>query len=91
MHEGSPQRIIADGRERKLPAAQIIQGAADEILAPGMTDRFVAAWKAAGGAMDYEVFAGESHTFITKDPVSTAANEAIRRIISFINQHTRGH
>ena len=89
MNEGSPQRIIADGKARHLPPAQMIQGAADEILAPGMTDRFVAAWREAHGSMDYQIFPDQPHTFITKKPDSPAAQEAIVRMIDFINQNTR--
>jgi acetyl esterase/lipase len=90
MQEGSPQRIVADGTKRNLPPAQMIQGTADEILAPGMTDCFVEAWRAAQGEIDYEIFPGEGHTFITKKPDSPAAKEAIRRMIAFINKQTRG-
>jgi acetyl esterase/lipase len=88
MSEGSPQRIVSEGHATHLPPALIIQGGNDVILTPDMSDRFAAAYHAAGGNLVLETFEGEGHTFITKDPASGAAQAAIARIAAFIHAQT---
>lgn len=88
MVEGSPQRIVSEGYSTHLPPALMIQGSNDIILAPGMSERFAAAYRAAGGSIVLEVFEGEGHTFITKDPTSRAARDAIAAIAAFIHART---
>lgn len=89
MSAGSPQRILDEERGFRLPPAQMIQGDADSILAPGMTDRFVQSWRMAGGAIDDRRYHGVGHTFITKAPDTPVARDALGAMIAFTFAHTR--
>jgi dipeptidyl aminopeptidase/acylaminoacyl peptidase len=41
----------------------IIQGTADTNVTPALQERFVAAYGAAGGVVQLEIFAGQPHVF----------------------------
>ena len=88
MREGSPQRIVAEGAAQSLPPLLLIQGSADVILTPHMSDHFAAAYRAAGGNVDLRHFEGEGHTFITKTPEAPASRAAIDIICAFVHQRT---
>ncbi|MDB5649921.1 MAG: alpha/beta hydrolase [Hyphomicrobiales bacterium] len=88
MSLGSPQRIVTEGEAATLPPTLLIQGDADVILAPGMSDRFAAAFRTAGGDLEFHTFPGEAHTFITKNPSSAASRDALEHIVTFIHRRT---
>ena len=88
MREGSPQRIVAEGVAQSLPPLLLIQGSADVILTPHMSDHFASAYRAAGGDVDLRHFEGEGHTFITKTPEAPASRAAIDIICAFVHQRT---
>ena len=82
MAEGSPQ-LILDRDEHdvtELPNLLVIQGNADQNIPAGMTQRFVDAYRAAGGDVDLRMFAGMPHGFITRDPSQRQSAEAIELI-----------
>jgi acetyl esterase/lipase len=83
MAEGSPQRIVEAGDMTHLPPLLLIQGTDDTVLSPGMTQRFAAAYRAAGGAVTLREFAGQAHTFITKFPEHAASQAALDAIAAF--------
>jgi acetyl esterase/lipase len=83
MAEGSPQRIVEAGEMTHLPPLLLIQGTDDTVLSPGMTRRFAAAYRAAGGAVSLREFSGQPHTFITKAPGQTASQAALDAITAF--------
>ena len=68
--EGNPQMILDRGEPVELPPALVIQGTADVVLPDGMADKFAAAYRKAGGAVDLRKFEGQPHTFITKEPAA---------------------
>jgi len=84
MAEGNPQLILERGEKTELPPALVLQGTADDNVTPDMADRFVAAYRKAGGRIGLEKFAGQPHTFIGKDPTSPAALKAIESIKDFV-------
>ena len=86
MRDASPQHMVAEGRAQVLPPLLIIQGSADIILSPGMSERFAAAYRLAGGSVDLRVFEGEGHTFITKNPEAVSSRSAVREICAFVHQ-----
>ena len=88
MHDASPQRIVAEGEAQRLQPLLIIQGSADIILTPHMSDNFTTAYRAAGGTVDLRHFEGEGHTFITKTPEAPASRAAIEIISAFVHQQT---
>ena len=49
MAEGNPQRIVERGAFTQLPPLLVIQGTKDDNLTDDMADRFVDAYRAAGG------------------------------------------
>jgi acetyl esterase len=84
MAEGNPQSILDRGEQERMPPLLLVQGMADTIVPPDMTERFAASYRAAGGAVSVAMFEGEAHTFITKRPDVPAARAAIDRIIGFV-------
>lgn len=90
MAEGSPQRIVAEGEAAVLPPALLIQGTADTILSPGMSERFAETYSRAGGDMTLIHYPGEKHTFITNTPDTPASQQALADMIDFIHRRTSG-
>ncbi len=89
MAEANPQTILERGEAKNLPPALIIQGTADNNVSPDMPDRFVAAYRKAGGTITLRKFEGEPHTFIVLNPTSPASVEAIGLIVDFVREQTR--
>jgi acetyl esterase/lipase len=88
MAEGSPQRIVAEGEAVCLPPTLLVQGTADTILSPGMSELFAATYARAGGDMTLIHYPGEKHTFITNTPDTAASKKALADIIAFIRRRT---
>jgi acetyl esterase len=84
--EGNPQMILDRGEPVALPPLLVIQGTGDVILPGDMADKFAAAYRKAGGAVDLRKFEGQPHTFITKDPAAPASREAIEVIKAFARE-----
>ena len=89
MAEANPQTILESGEAKNLPPALLIQGTADNNVTPDMADRFVAAYRKAGGKIALRKFEGEPHTFIVLNPTSPASVEAIGLIVDFVRERTR--
>jgi acetyl esterase/lipase len=49
-------------------------------------ERFIAAYRKAGGRVELHLFDGVGEAFITNDPTSPAAVAAIDRIIDFVHR-----
>ena len=86
MGEGNPQMMLASGDAFALPPLLYLQGTADDNLTPDMAEAFVAAYRAAGGHAQLELFPGQGHTFVTKDPDSADAVRARALIAAFIRE-----
>jgi acetyl esterase len=86
MGEGNPQLMLASGAPFVLPPLLYLQGTADDNLTADMADRFVEAYRAAGGHAQLDVFPGQGHTFVTKDPDSPDAVRARALIAAFIRE-----
>lgn len=89
MAEGNPQRIVEAGEATSLPQAILVQGLADDNVTPDMADRFTAAYRAKGGAIELHKFEGQPHTFIPRDPASEASRRATELIRDFILARAR--
>jgi acetyl esterase/lipase len=63
MEEGSPFQILQRGEKAELPPTLIVQGTADTNLPVPVTEQFVAAYREAGGDIEYELFPGMPHLF----------------------------
>jgi len=86
MAEGNPQLILERGEATSaLPPLLVIQGTNDDNVTPDMADRFVAAYRAAGGSAELHTFVGQPHSFI-KEPLSPVGSEALGYIIDFVTK-----
>jgi acetyl esterase len=88
MDEGNPQRILDRGEPADLPPALLIQGTNDDNVTPDMASSFATAYRKAGGDFQLEVFPGEPHAFIAKDPSAAGARRAIGLIVDFVHAKT---
>jgi acetyl esterase/lipase len=63
MKEGSPFQILQRGEKPALPPTLIVQGTADTNLPVPVTEQFVAAYREAGGDIEFELFPDMPHLF----------------------------
>ena len=89
MAEGSPFRIVEAGEAESLPPAILLQGTGDDNVTPDMADKFTAAWRAKGGAIELHTFEGQPHTFVMRDPTSAASLRACELARDFVLKHAK--
>jgi acetyl esterase len=77
MAEGNPVMALERGEPAVLPPALCIQGTKDAAHPREHLDRFVAAYRKAGGQVDVELLEGEA---------SPAARRTIERAIAFVHK-----
>ncbi len=82
IFEANPQRILERGESVTLPPMFILQGALDDNVLPAVQERFVTAYRAAGGEIALEIFAGADHRWIIHPSLQT--DRAIEMIKGFI-------
>jgi acetyl esterase len=85
MAEGNPVMALERGEKVEMPPALYIQGDKDMAHPRPHLDRFITAYRKAGGQVDLELLEGEAEGFINKSPV--AAKRTIERIIEFVHKH----
>jgi acetyl esterase len=90
MAEGSPYDIVRRGDAQRLPALLILQGTNDDNLTPDMQQRFVAAYRERGGSVELEIFDGQPHSFVSRDPAAAAAQAALVSMTAFIIRQATG-
>jgi acetyl esterase len=66
MEEGCPARALEQGEKVQLPPVLYLQGTEDVAHPRPHLDRFVAAYRKAGGLVDLELFDGEGQGFIMR-------------------------
>jgi acetyl esterase len=89
MTAANPQLIVERGEFSHLPPLLVLQGTADENVTPDMADRFAAAYRAAGGAIELHEFEGQPHAFATQKAGSAESQAAIERFAEFIHRQSR--
>jgi len=82
MARASALRVVEAGEAEHLPPIWIAHPVLDENVTLAMTERFVAAYRRAGGSAALEVFAGVCHGF-ANFPGETA-DECIARMRQFV-------
>jgi dipeptidyl aminopeptidase/acylaminoacyl peptidase len=82
MHAASALRIVEAGEAERLPPVWITHPELDENVTLEMTERFVAAYRRAGGEVELEVFPGVGHSFANFP--GDAADACIARMRRFI-------
>ena len=83
IHESNPQEIL----ERHEPITKvpllIMQGELDDNMLPAVQARFVAAYKAAGGECQFQVFEGCEHEWVaTPGPQTDRARAMVKAFIA---------
>ena len=86
MAEGSPARIMERGEKTALPPVLYLQGTADVAHPQPNLDRFVAAYRKAGGRLDLQLYEGEGEGFFIFRPDTTAAADAYGKIVAFLQR-----
>jgi acetyl esterase/lipase len=89
MEEGCPATALEKGERVQLPPVLYLQGTEDLAHPRPHLDRFVAAYRKAGGAVDLELFEGEGQGFIMRKPGSPASNRALELISEFTLKQLR--
>jgi acetyl esterase/lipase len=89
MAEGTPALALEQGKKVQLPPVLYLQGAEDLVHPRPQLDRFVAAYRKAGGAVDLELFDGEGQGFIMRKAGSPASSRAIEMIVEFTHKLIR--
>jgi acetyl esterase/lipase len=88
MAGASVTRLVAAGQARALPPVWVAQPELDDNVPAGITDAFVAAYLAAGGAIERTHFPGVGHGFIGKAGPDT--DKALALMRDFIGRHLAG-
>lgn len=89
MTEGNPTMALERGEKVQMPPVLYLQGTADLAHPRPNLDRFVAAYRKAGGRLDLQFFEGVGEAFVKKDPHSPASLAAIDKIIEFVHREIR--
>ena len=87
IFEGNPQRILERGERVALPPIFVLQGELDDNVLPAVQEKFVAAYRKAGGEIDYELFLGCEHRWIINPGPQT--DRAIDMVKAFIAKQLR--
>jgi acetyl esterase/lipase len=83
IHESNPVEILQRKERITLVPMLIMQGALDDNMLPAAQAKFVAAYKAAGGNIQYEVFEGSEHEWVaTPGPQTDRAREMVKAFIA---------
>jgi acetyl esterase/lipase len=88
IHEANPQEILERREQVALVPLLIMQGALDDNVLPAAQEKFAATYKAAGGQIDFHVFAGSEHEWVAKPgPQTDRAREMVK---AFIGRNLKG-
>ena len=86
MAEGNPVLALERGERVALPPALYIQGTRDQAHPRVDLNRFVARYRAAGGEVDLELYPDAAEGFVTRNPTSPAARQAVEKIVEFVHK-----
>ena len=89
MAEGNPTLALDRGEPVRMPPVLYLQGTRDVAHPVPNREHFIAAYRKAGGRVDLHLLEGVGEAFITNDPNSPAALEAIDKIIAFVHREMR--
>jgi acetyl esterase len=89
MAEGNPQLLIEHGEHDKLPPVLLLQGTNDDNLPRDMASNFASAYRKAGGEATLHEFDGQPHAFVTRNPDSDAAKQALKLVEEFVLEQAR--
>ena len=83
IHEANPQEILDRREPVTMVPLLIMQGALDDNVLPAAQEKFAATYKAAGGQIDFHVFADSEHEWVAKPgPQTDRAREMVKAFIA---------
>jgi acetyl esterase/lipase len=83
IHESNPQEILARHEAVTLTPLLIMQGALDDNVLPAVQEQFAAAYKAAGGDCQLQIFEGCEHEWVaTPGPQTDRARAMVKAFIA---------
>jgi len=83
IHEGSPQEILDRREPVTLRPLLIMQGELDDNVLASEQKKFAESYRAAGGEVRFEVFAGSVHEWVAEPgPQTDRAHEMVRQFIA---------
>jgi len=83
IHEANPQEILERREPIMMVPLLIMQGALDDNVLPAAQEKFAATYKAAGGQVDFHVFADSEHEWVAKPgPQTDRAREMVKAFIA---------
>src|SRR3954469_21898776 len=88
IHESSPQEILDRKEPAVLKPLLIMQGELDDNVLPSEQEKFAAAYRAAGGQCQYELFRGAVHEW-TAEPGANS-ERAAEMVKAFIARNLSG-
>lgn len=88
IHEANPREILERGEKVTLKPLMVLQGAIDDNAPTESQTRFVEAFKAAGGQVDYTIFEGCDHQWVSVPGPQTDRAHALAR--AFIARNVNG-
>jgi acetyl esterase len=86
MQDGAPAYGLETGEPMDLPPMLCVQGEDDVVHPRAHLERFIAAYRAAGGDVQLGLYPGQVEGFITKKPEIAATAAAINDIVEFIKR-----
>jgi acetyl esterase len=83
IHEANPQEILDRHEPVTLVPLLIMVGALDDNVLPEIQEKFVAAYRAAGGDCQLQIFEGAEHEWVAKPgPQTDRAREMVKAFIA---------
>ena len=86
MSEGSPTLALERGEKGSTPPVLYLQGTADPAHPRPNLERYVAAYRKAGGRVELHWFEGMSQAFITEQPTHAQSLDALDKIVEFVHR-----
>jgi acetyl esterase len=83
IHEANPQEILDRGEKIALVPFLIMQGALDDNVLPEAQEKFVRAYRAAGGSCEYHLFENSVHEWVANEgPQTQKARQTVKEFIA---------
>ena len=83
IHEANPQGILERREHAVLPPLLIMQGELDDNVLPEVQKKFAQTYRAAGGDVRLEIFAGSVHEWVAEPgPQTERAHEMVKQYIA---------
>ncbi|HLH77555.1 MAG TPA: alpha/beta hydrolase [Candidatus Binataceae bacterium] len=89
MAEGDPGLALERGDPMELPPLLYVQNPDDPLHPRANLERFVAAYRKAGGEVEIQWFEGDNYDLLRSDADAPAAQRALRAMSDFAHRHAR--